>query len=125
MHEYRARVVRVVDGDTLVLDVDLGFRIRHEVVVRLAGIDAPEMVGAARPAGEAAKDFVKTWLAAKPWAVDEVHVRTAKAPEKYGRWLAVVLPTLNVGGALVAGTESLNEALLAAGHAVPYAGGGR
>ena len=43
MYEYRARLVRVVDGDTVVLDVDLGWGVwLHGQHCRLRGIDAPE-----------------------------------------------------------------------------------
>ena len=41
-YQYRAKVVRVVDGDTVILSVDLGFRVQHEISVRLARINAPE-----------------------------------------------------------------------------------
>lgn len=40
---YRASLVRVIDGDTVVLLVDTGFGGRHEVAIRVAGIDAPEL----------------------------------------------------------------------------------
>ena len=43
MHEYKAKVIKVVDGDTIDVDLDLGFGIwlRNERV-RLYGIDTPE-----------------------------------------------------------------------------------
>ena len=42
MFEYFCKVTRVVDGDTIDVDVDLGFNIWHKARVRLAGIDTPE-----------------------------------------------------------------------------------
>ncbi len=39
---YRARYVRTIDGDTLLVELDLGMRIRYEMRVRLAGFSAPE-----------------------------------------------------------------------------------
>jgi endonuclease YncB( thermonuclease family) len=41
--QYRARLVRVIDGDTLVALVDTGFYGRQEVHLRLAGVNAPEL----------------------------------------------------------------------------------
>ncbi|HHN73390.1 MAG TPA: thermonuclease family protein, partial [Thermopetrobacter sp.] len=41
-YRYRLRVLRVIDGDTLVARVDLGFETHVVVRLRLAGIDAPE-----------------------------------------------------------------------------------
>lgn len=41
-YRYRATAVRVVDGDTFVADVDLGFRVHHHTMIRLVGWDAPE-----------------------------------------------------------------------------------
>lgn len=42
MYEYRASVIRVIDGDTVDLRIDLGFEVGLNMRVRLAGIDAPE-----------------------------------------------------------------------------------
>lgn len=41
MYEYRATVIRVIDGDTVDLRIDLGFDASINVRVRLDGIDAP------------------------------------------------------------------------------------
>lgn len=43
MYEYRAQCVRVVDGDTYDIEVDLGFSIRHQIRVRLKDIDTAEL----------------------------------------------------------------------------------
>jgi|TARA_R100001460_G_scaffold52289_3_gene91117 micrococcal nuclease len=42
MYEYSCQVTRVVDGDTIDVDLDLGFNIHHKCRVRLYGIDTPE-----------------------------------------------------------------------------------
>ena len=42
MHEYRARVKRIVDGDTVDFEVDLGFYVKVHVRGRLQGVDTPE-----------------------------------------------------------------------------------
>ena len=42
-YRYRAKLVRVVDGDTIDLDIDLGFYIRITERVRLEGVNTPEI----------------------------------------------------------------------------------
>lgn len=59
MYEYRANMIRIIDGDTFHLDVDLGFYIRQEQYVRLASVDTPEIRGEEREAGLKAKQFVE------------------------------------------------------------------
>jgi len=122
--EYLGKVVRVIDGDTLVVNLDLGLRISTEVVVRLVGINAPELVGPTRAAGEAAKAHAIQWLRATPTREGEVFVRTIKNPiDKYGRWLAIIVPAREVEGVLVPVADTLNDAMVKAGHALPHDGG--
>ena len=108
VYEYRARVVRVIDGDTLELTLDVGFRLTLTDHFRLAGLNCPELP---TPEGKAAAAFTADWLhaadALDPWPLV---VRTERdRREKYGRLLATVLH----------GGQSLNAALLAAGRAKP------
>ena len=42
MYEYEMKVLRVVDGDTVDAQIDLGFKVHHNIRVRLYGINAPE-----------------------------------------------------------------------------------
>ena len=96
-------VRRIVDADTLVIDLDLGWgtwKIGQKV--RLLGIDAPEMSTAA---GKAAREWLVAWL---PLGT-EVTVQSY-ALDSFGRVL---------GRVCYAGTGDLSEALLNAGHAVP------
>lgn len=87
MYTYKAAVVRIVDGDTLIVDIDLGFGVWLKgQSVRLAKINAPELRGPTKEAGIAAKDFL-TKLILNKW----VQIRIEKGKEKYGRWLATVL----------------------------------
>jgi len=117
MFEYAATVVRVVDGDTLYLDLDLGFFIRMTIDVRLKGLNTPEIRGASREAGLKAKAFVEQAL--PPGAL--VLVKTYKA-EKYGRYLADLryLPRARTRDEVAANGRSLNQELLDNGLAVPY-----
>ncbi len=110
MYEYRARIVRVIDGDTVEAEIDLGFHVRFTVTLRLAGINAPETKGTERPRGLAATRYLESLLNDLTGDTRELVVRTHKdVTEKYGRYLAE----------LIAGEVNLNQALVAAGHAVP------
>jgi endonuclease YncB( thermonuclease family) len=101
-------LLRVIDGDTLDVDLDLGFTIRSRQRLRLLGLNAPEKN---TPEGKTAKAWVSDWLTEHgPDLVVETHAR-----EKYGRWLATVT---GQDGAC------LNTALLEAGQAAPYDGHG-
>ena len=43
MHEYKCKILRIVDGDTVDVDIDLGFGVwLHKERIRMMGIDTPE-----------------------------------------------------------------------------------
>ena len=106
MYEYRAAIIRVVDGDSLHAEVDLGFDVRMRMKLRLAGVNAPEMNTLE---GKTARGYLIELFGTLPAAVT---LRTEKdRQEKYGRYLAWIhLPD----------GRSVNELLLATGHAIPY-----
>lgn len=106
-YEYTATVENVVDGDTLDLSVDLGFKIKTAQRVRLARIDTPERN---QPGYAMAKDFVRDATLKKT-----VLVKTYKA-SKFGYYLADI--TLADG-------RNLNDTLVQAQLAVHYDGGQR
>jgi len=111
MYEYAATLVRVVDGDTIDVNLDLGFRVHFETRIRLARINAPERYAEGKGGKEAT-----AWLTeALPTAVNELMLRTAKPlQDKYGRYLAEVF--VRREGNLV----DVNAEMVAAGHAVWY-----
>lgn len=121
MYEYAATVVRVIDGDTLIADVDLGFHVSVRETFRLTGIDTPEIHGVKKDSeeyrrGMEAKKFVEKLL---ELTEGRVMLRTQKdAQGKYGRWLAEVLPVLINGGVHPWTAASLNESLVKEGLAV-------
>jgi micrococcal nuclease len=84
---YRLKaLVRVIDGDTVDLDLDLGFSLTLRQRVRLYGVDAPELRSkdpAEKAKAQESQGFVTQWFA-RPGAV---LVHTNKE-EKYGRMLA-------------------------------------
>ena len=113
MYEYRAKVEKVVDGDTMDLSIDLGFDIHYASRVRLKGIDTPE----SRTRNLEEK---KLGLAAKARVVEfcpvgsTVTLKTSKDGKgKFGRIL----------GEIIVDSVSLNKTLVLEGHAVEYFGG--
>lgn len=111
---YRAKLIAVTDGDTIVIERDLGDHLYQQTAVRLLGLNCPELHGETKAAGEEAAAFTRAWLAAGStpggWSlIIETHLNKR---EKYGRLLARVWRVSD--GAL------LNDALLASDHAVPY-----
>ena len=74
MYEYKAKLLRWIDGDTLLVEIDLGFYVKREERIRLARIDTPEMnskitlrVRKARHARSVGKKFCPhgSWLKIK------------------------------------------------------------
>lgn len=87
MYEYQAKVIKIQDGDSLIVLTDLGFRITQEMKLRLFGIDTPKIYGPTREAGLAAKAYVQGALTVG----STIRVRTYKdRTEKYGRYLAEI-----------------------------------
>lgn len=117
MFQYAAKVVRVVDGDTIYFDVDLGFTIRYTLEVRLKGLNTPEIVGEEKEAGLKAKAFVEKALPVGALVI----LNTYKA-EKYGRYLADVLylPGAKTRDEVLKNGTLLNKELIDKGFAVPY-----
>lgn len=113
MYEYRCTVLGVVDGDTVDVDIDLGFGVwLRKERVRIMGIDTPE----SRTSNEVEKLF---GLAAKKRLAEILGetstLRTqkpGKSDEKFGRIL----------GDFVLGDKTASQILIEEGHAVPYFG---
>lgn len=86
---YQARCLNVVDGDTIDVEIDLGFRLSAVKRVRLARIDTPERgkAGAAQ-----ATAFTRAFciVASDPPTGWPLLITTIKPQDKYGRWLAEV-----------------------------------
>jgi len=89
-YQYNATVLRVVDGDTAEVDIDLGFKVHVHATVRLDGIDAPEKFGATKEAGMVAKNALTKLLPPGCAVVLKTRKPADKSDEKYGRLLARV-----------------------------------
>ena len=114
MYYYKVEILRVVDGDTVDVRMDLGFNVWHKCRVRLMGINAPE-------SRTRDKEEKKRGLAAKEWlskeiydAVDPIELKS-HGKGKFGRIL----------GELFINNININELMVNSGHAVKYDGGKR
>jgi micrococcal nuclease len=125
MYEYKGHVIRVVDGDTLHVDLDLGADCHTMMTLRLMGVNAPEH---GTPEGDEATEYVRNWVHNHGGADGLVIVQTVKdRKEKYGRYLAYVYgwPEGETEFDPSSSDRLLNDMLVAEGHAVPYDGGKR
>jgi len=110
LYFYKAIVRSIYDGDTMRVDIDLGFNNwKMNEKLRLSGIDTPEIRGEERPYGLIAKDFVMERIPVG----SEIYLLTEKDKSgKYGRYLATIFYGENL--------NNLNEELLQAGMAEAY-----
>ena len=114
MYEYNCKVVRVIDGDTVDVDIDLGFDVwLTKQRIRLFGVDTPEsrtrdMVE--KKFGIMAKNFVKGRLPVASMQV--LRTRLDDSRGKFGRIL----------GEFVMEDTTLNQLLIITNNGVPYFG---
>ena len=86
--KYPVKLLKVVDGDTIDLNVDQDFSDYKHARFRLYGINTPELRRPTKVAGLAAKVALQTWLDEFP---DDLHIQTYKDKTgKYGRYLAEI-----------------------------------
>ena len=117
---YRAKLHRMIDGDSQVLSISLGCHVYINRGIRVLGVDTPEVVGVTRAAGLAARDYAVAWYPAALPDVFEWPLMVATKldrDDKYGRLLATVY-RINDG-------SCLNTDLIASDHAVAYDGGAK
>ena len=116
MYEYRCKVTRVVDGDTVDVDIDLGFGVwLHKERVRIYGIDTPESRTRdleEKKYGLAAKECVKEFVRDKGGSNIVLRTRKYDAKGKFGRIL----------GDIIVDHVSMSDTMIKEHHAVPYYG---
>jgi micrococcal nuclease len=111
MYKYRAKMVKIIDGDTLDALVDLGFDVQIRRRIRLKGINAPESRTkdlAEKKLGLAAKRRLEELLGPS----EGVFVLISHGLGKYGRCLGEIF--------VEEGEESINQQLINEGHAREY-----
>ena len=122
MYTYKIELDRVVDGDTIDAEIDLGFDIKVKKRIRFMGVNAPEsrtkdLEEKAR--GLAAKDRVKQLLE----GCENIQLKS-HGVGKFGRCLGEIFLD-RIDGSEKITLESLNELLIKEGHAKEYHGGKR
>jgi micrococcal nuclease len=87
LFHYMATVDEVYDGDTCTVAIDLGMHTWiHGEKLRLNRINAPELRGPTRPAGELSRDFLRTQILGKTVLLETIKDQK----EKFGRYLAEI-----------------------------------
>ena len=112
MYEYSSTLVKIVDGDTVDVLIDLGFNTTKKERVRLLGIDTPESATkdlAEKKLGIEAKEYITQWFAKNT----PFRLQTTK-DDKYGRILGVFTGL---------DEKTLNSRLVDEGYAWAYNGG--
>jgi len=107
MYNYKAKVLDIYDGDTMTVEIDLGFTIKFTAKLRLLGIDTPEIRSkdqTEKALAYEARDYLRNLLLNK-----EVTINTTKKG-KYGRYLATIFYN-NI---------NINDELLRLGYAKKY-----
>ena len=107
MYIYEGEVLKVIDGDTVDIEVNLGFGVKIVQRFRLYHINAPEMRGRDKELGKAAKKFLVGLIEGQ-----SILVKTYKDKRgKYGRYLADLFTHDDI---------CINELMVKNGHAVEY-----
>ena len=113
MYEYPCKIIRVIDGDTVDVDIDLGFAVwLKKQRIRLYGVDTPESRTSDKEEkkyGLKAKAFVVQHL---PQGSKQVLRTRLDKKGKFGRIL----------GEFVIDKTTINDLLVDQHHAVPYTG---
>ena len=125
MYEYRCNVVKVVDGDTVDVDIDLGFGVwLKDERVRIMGIDTPESRTSDKVEklfGLAAKEKLKSILGESPVLKKQVNKDGADMKGKFGR----ILGDFDVYDADKDAWRPATDVLIETGNAVAYFGGSK
>jgi endonuclease YncB( thermonuclease family) len=123
MYEYRAVVQYVHDGDTVTVNIDLGFKLwwgggtidkPDGIHIRMFGINAPELAN--KPSGPAARDFLMGYL--PPGQVVLLHTHKDQADKYGGRYDGTIFCGTWSGDTLL-NPINLNDLMISSGHAVP------
>lgn len=125
MYEYRCNVVKVVDGDTVDVDIDLGFGVwLKDERVRMMGIDTPESRTSDKVEklfGLAAKEKLKSILGENPVLKTQVNKDGEDMKGKFGR----ILGDFDVYDADKDAWRPATDVLIETGNAVAYFGGSK
>ena len=111
MYQYNCKIIEIIDGDTVKVDIDVGFNIwMNNMVIRLLGIDSPE----SRTSDPIEKSFgiLSKQRLAEILPISSIQTVQTTIDDKYGRIL----------GDFIINKESVSACLMRDGYAVPYNG---
>ncbi len=112
LYFYKAHVIKVYDGDTCTMDIDLGLHVWiHGEKIRLARINTPEVRGDEREQGLKSRDYLRELILDKDVFLETIRDKKGK----YGRYLGEIW-ILDDSGEYI----NINEKMLDDGYAVPY-----
>jgi endonuclease YncB( thermonuclease family) len=114
-YTYKAFPLRVIDGDTIEMRVDVGFHVEVNLTVRLLGINCPESRGPTREAGIKAKEATEYWFETHSDFIIVTRPDPRSQTDSFRRWLAYVH-----GNNAAGQQEYLGDFLLGTHNAVPY-----
>jgi len=110
---YRCELLRVVDGDTLQLRVDLGLRCERTLYIRIADINAPEKRGEERELGKAAAAHAQVVFDEMVGTGQPVYAKFRKG-KSFDRWVGEIFVALGDGDTAM----DFGDEMVKAGHAV-------
>lgn len=87
MYQYKAKILKIVDGDTFDVDIDLGFHIHIHERVRLLNVDTPEMRGHERLFGFIVRNYAREHFLNKEIIIRSEKNEEAAETDSFGRWL--------------------------------------
>ena len=123
MHEYKVSIIKIVDGDTVDVDIDLGFGMwLKKERVRIMGIDTPESRTSdkiEKVFGMLAKARLSSLLGTEAVLQTQVSKKGVDMKGKFGRILGNFIVDYK------GGTDSCANILMREGHAVEYTGGSK
>lgn len=111
-YTYKAHIKRIVDGDTIDVELDIGFNLCFKTKLRLSGVNTPELKSknpVEREKAEAARAYVESQL------LDKTVFITTEKSDAFGRYLAVVYLERDDGT-----WYDFNQVLLTNGYAINY-----
>ena len=106
-YKYRAKVTDVYDGDTITVDIDLGFDLTlNGQKIRLYGINTPEVKGEEREQGLVVRDWLRSQILGQSILLETIKDKRGK----FGRMLGLI----HYNGSII------NQVMIDKGYAVEY-----
>lgn len=114
---YKAKCIGVIDGDTAVVDIDVGFHLWVKgVTIRFARINAWELRKDERKRGLEARKWLKVMIENSEIVIEVIKPKGKKLTDSFGRYIAEVFVEETTSHRLI----NINDLLVEKGHARLY-----